>query len=498
MTFSKLTEMKRNINYLFILMVQLVFLAGCDKKLPIYTGNGQDANINPDYSSVFIPPNIAPLNFKVLSGGDAYLVRISNRSGDEIIIKSGNGNIIIPENRWHKLLRQSGAGELMTDIFIKKDGRWEKFNTIKNFITRDSIDRFLAYRLIEPGYVIWKKMGIYQRDLEDFTESPVMLNSLSGNNCMNCHNFCMNNGNTMMFHMRGSNSGTIIFKNDTLRKVNTRTEKTISAGVYPAWHPSGNYIAFSVNNISQTFHSLPGKRIEVYDTLSDIIIYDVRKNAIFTSAIISDPDMLETFPSWSPGGDELYFCRAKRLPSGQYQQVRYDLYRIAFNQVNCTFGTKIDTVISIADKGKSISFPRVSPDGKFILYCLSDYGSFSIWHPESDLWLADLINGKISKPEINSNTSESYHSWSSDGRWIVFSSRRDDGLYTRPYFSWFDSLGVAHKPFLLPQKDPDFYSEITKSFNVPEMVRSKIGLNPRKIARQIQRIQPMTTFGGNR
>lgn len=37
--------------------------------------------------------------------------------------------------------------------------------------------------------------------------------------------------------------------------------------------------------------------------------------------------------------------------------------------------------------------------------------------------------------EVNSSDAESYHSWSSNSRWFVFSSRRDDGLYTRLYIA---------------------------------------------------------------
>jgi len=75
-----------------------------------------------------------------------------------------------------------------------------------------------------------------------------------------------------------------------------------------------------------------------------------------------------------------------------------------------------------------------SPDGRYILFCKSGHGNLTIWQPESDLYLLDLKTGIVSKPDINSNKSESFHTWSSTGRWIVFSSRRDDGLlYTRPY-----------------------------------------------------------------
>jgi len=452
----------------------------CRQKLPYYVETNQNVVLNPDYTSISIPPNIAPLNFSINETAKQFLVRFHNSNGTDFIIRSKNSRIEIPQKKWNKLLSTTISQEFYMDVFIKKTQKWEKYNTITNYVTPDSIDKYLVYRLIEPGFENWNKMGIYQRNLENFKETPVMLNSLSDGNCMNCHTFCKNNSNTMMFHMRGEHAGTIIYRNKNLSKINTKTKNTISAGVYPSWHPSGNYIAYSVNNIVQSFHAIPGGKVEVYDTLSDIIVYDINKNIVTSCMTLSDPDRLETFPTWSPDGRYLYFCCARKQSIDKYEQIRYDLLRIAFVPENCSFGS-VDTILHVSDQGKSISFPRISPDGKYLLFCMSDYGNFSIWHSESDLYLLDLTKGKTSHPEINSNNSESFHSWSSTSRWIVFSSRRGDGLYTRPYFSYFDSSGRAHKPFILPQRKPGFYFNFLKSYNLPELITTRVELNPRKL-----------------
>ncbi len=466
---------------------------GCRQRLPQYTEINQNVDLNPDYTSISVPLNIAPLNFRINESADKYMVWFHNSNGDEFIVQSGNGNIEIPPRKWSNLLANAVSKEFFMDVFVEKSQKWTKYNTIKNNVTQDSIDKYLVYRLIEPGFEGWNKMGIYQRNLENFKETPVMLNSVSDGNCMNCHTFCRNSSSTMMFHMRGEHAGTVIYRNNCLSKINTKLEKTISSGVYPSWHPSGNFIAFSVNNIYQNFHSIRTKRIEVYDTLSSIIVYDVNKNIIATCRNLSDTGQLETFPSWSPDGRYLYFCSAKKLPAQEYKQVRYNLFRISFNPDIFSFGT-LDTVLLVSQYGKSISFPRISPDGKYLLFCISDYGNFSIWHPESDLYLLDLTTGKISKPEINSNKTESFHSWSSTGRWIVFSSKRGDGLYTWPYISYFDSSGRAHKPFILPQKNPGFYFNFLKSFNLPEFVTTRIELNPRKFAKIVKSVPENVIF----
>ena len=89
---------------------------------------------------------------------------------------------------------------------------------------------------------------------------------------------------------------------------------------------------------------------------------------------------------------------------------------------------------------------------------LHDSGNFTIWHKEADLYMLDLLTSRKYPLDVfNSEEAESYHSWSGNGRWMVFSSRRIDGLYTRLFIGYVDSEGVGHKPFLLPQKDPLTY-----------------------------------------
>jgi Tol biopolymer transport system component len=274
-------------------------------------------------------------------------------------------------------------------------------------------------------------------------------------------------------------------RNGILSKVDTKNDSTLSAGVYPAWHPNGRYVAFSVNRIVQSFHAIPNRKIEVIDTLADLELYDAEKNRVIKNKSISSPDRYETFPTWSPDGRYLYFCSAKFQKFNDYQNIKFDLLRIAFDPSTETFGNT-DTVIHASLNGFSVSFPRISPNGQYLVYTRSRYGSFTIWHDDSDLYQIDLKTGETTKPDINSDKAESYHSWSSSSHWMVFSSRRINGLYTMPYFTYIDSTGKAYKPFLLPQKNPGFYDNFLKSYNIPELVKAKVQMDPRSLEKIIK------------
>jgi hypothetical protein len=77
---------------------------------------------------------------------------------------------------------------------------------------------------------------------------------------------------------------------------------------------------------------------------------------------------------------------------------------------------------------------------------------------------------------------ESYHSWSSNGRWVIFSSRRNDGNYTRPFIAHIDKDGRATKPFELPCADPDYHRQFMRSYNIPEFMRGPVTIRPQDFA----------------
>ncbi len=467
------------------LMLALFLIAGCNPMPDAGILNtGKSPSLEPDYAGVTVPVNIAPLNFRIRGEGKWYRVKVTSSAGYGFSLMSAGRDIRFPERHWKRMMNQSAGGSVTLEIFSKDvSNKWRAFKPVKIFVAPEPADPWLCYRLLYPGYETWSEIQIIQRNIETFRESILADNRVMKNNCINCHSFNGNDPEKFLLHVRGSMGGTYFGNKDGITRTDLKTPEMNASAVYPAWHPGGRYVAFSSNNVIQSFHAVSSKNIEVLDLASSLYLYDTEMNQMVPVKGRDTLTYMETFPEWSPDGNFLYFCRADEFVKGSdFTTIKYNLVRKSFDSRTGSFGDD-ETVFNAAAAGKSVSFPRISPDGRFLVYVLHKYGTFSIWHKEADLYLLDLHSGKISRLRCNSNESESYHSWSSNSRWLVFSSKRGDGLTARPWFAYIDESGHARKPFVLPQKDPGLYGRMLKTFNKPEFVTGKIGFTPRDFAR---------------
>lgn len=456
----------------WMLSLCLVFLFSCiDKEYrPDYATSGL---VFPDYRDVTIPINIAPLSFYVNLPMDDDEVRVEFKTCSCIQIHKGK-EIGFSSHEWKTLVTSDSL--IMVKIQRQMGPSWIDEDSFRIYVSSDKIDPYLSYRLIEPGYEVWGKMGIYQRCLADYDESIIYENSEAKNTCVNCHTTNQGDPEEFIFHQRPKPSGTLLVKDGTVRKLKTDYTDKIKALVYPSWHPSGKYIAFSVNKTVQAVHSMHRNRLEVMDRYSDIVLLDVQENKLLTSSLLSSDAAYETFPCFSSDGKTLYFCSAPAvsLPDS-FNYIQYNLCRLDVNLAKGSLGSRIDTLIRADSLNASVSFPKISPSGRFLLYTRHAYGNFPIWHRDADLCMYDTQNRReVDISVLNSEESESYHSWSSNSRWIVFSSRRTTGLYTCLYLAHVDVAGHVCKPFLLPQKTSGYYFYQYKSYNVPEFMKGKV------------------------
>ena len=470
-------------------------LAACSSSSPkdVIIVDEQPA-IYPDYVGVTIPTGIAPLDFAMRSDSVTTIdVEVKGSQGGSLHTNGAYADFDIAA--WHELLEQNKGGELTVTVCAERDGRWTQYQDFAIHISTDSLGEWgVTYRRIAPGYEFYGHMGIYQRDLSNFDETPLLENTNISKQCLNCHTANRTNPDQYVFHVRGEMGATVISRQGSIELLQARNDSLGGSMVYPYWHPGGRYCAFSTNKTSQMFHTAnPTKRIEVYDSSSDVFVYDTETRTILLDTLTMRKYWAENVPVFSPDGKWLYYMTAKRqIYPTDYDKEKYSLCRVAFDAETGKLGTQVDTLINTRLTGKSISWPRPSYDGRYIMYAQADYGYFSIWHPEADLWLFNLETGESRTiDEVNSTRAESLHNWSTNSRWFLFTSRRDDGLYSRLYLAHIDEQGHCTKPFMLPQQNPrHYYQQLLYSYNTPDFTTRHQEPFPTAHITQKERINP--------
>ena len=473
---------------IYVYMMAAMMLASCTEKPENVTRVDKVPAIFPDYSGVTIPDGIAPMDFNVTGDDyDCVDVTVKGSKGGEVHSNGDYAKFDLDE--WHSLTQQNKGGALTFTVCVEKDGKWTQYKDFTMTVSPYAIgDWGLTYRRIAPGYEVYGHMGIYQRDLSTFDETPIFDNLAAPGACVNCHTPNRTNSDQYTFHVRGEHGATVVHRDGKEELLKAKNDSIHGSMVYPYWHPSGKYCAYSTNNTHQSFHSVRSERIEVFDQSSDVFVYEPSTHQLILDSLLMTKDHYETYPAFSPDGRTLYFCSstAEPIPSG-YKDIKYNICKIAFNPDNGTFGTRVDTIFNARKMGKSATHPRPSYDGRYLMFTMSDYGCFPIWHKEADNWLLDLRTGKAQPmTAANSDNTDSWHNWSTNSHWFVFTSRRGDGLYTRLYIASVDDKGNVSKPFLLPQENPlDYYDKLLDSYNTPDFTTKPVKLDEREMGRQI-------------
>jgi len=465
--------MRQAIKYISAICISAM-LTGCGGSHSYHDTviSDQYPQIWPNYTGITIPAGIAPVNFNFTGHAYSWLsLKIRGSVSGEMVSEGKYIDLDIDE--WHSLTEANKGGRLQFELsVIYQDKRYD-YKPFQMLVSQDPLDEYgLTYRLVEPGYVNYSKMGIYERNLSNFEERTIFVTTESVSSCVNCHTSNRTNAEQALFHVRGRQGYTLLKDHEKVHALNMKTNQTIGNCVYPYWHPDGRYVAFSQNLTFQMFHASNPNKIEVYDQDSDLGIYDVEKQELILSPQTKVDSLAETFPAFAPDGKTLYYCRAPKLSNSPYiEDLRYCLMRADFDPESGKITGEPDTLLALPDK--SISFPRPSYDGRYLMFTACDYGTFPIWHHEADLYMIDLQCKDSVRyfpaEALNSNDTESFHNWSANSKWVVISSRREDGLYTRLYIAHAEKDGSFSKPFMLPQRNPaQYYNNLFFSYNTPD------------------------------
>lgn len=479
-----------------ILMTALCLLTACSSRPHHAQTVNEYPRIYPDYIDVTIPVGIAPLNFAMADDSvTAIDVEVSGAWGGSLHTNGSCTDFDI--GKWHEMVKQNRGGQLRVSVCAQRDGQWTRYRDFTIHIAKAALpDWGITYRRIAPGYEMYGLMGIYERDLSTFEETSLIDNHDNEGMCLNCHTPNRTRPDEYVMHIRGANGATLIHRDGKDELLKALNDSLGGAMVYPYWHPGGRYCAFSTNKTSQMFHTRKANTVEVYDAASDVFVYDTETHEIISDTLIMKKYWAENCPAFSPDGKWLYFTTARRqVYPTDYDKERYSLCRVSFDEETGCIGQQVDTLVNAPAEGKSVSWPRPSYDGLYVMYALADYGYFSIWHPESDLWLLDVQSGQSRPLTIaNSQRADSFHNWSSDSQWYLFTSRRDDGRYSRIYIASIGKDGKSTKPFMLPQRDPkNFYTQSLYSYNTPDFTARPVGSDPQALHRALQSSQRIAT-----
>lgn len=505
--------------------------------------------IYPDYIGVTVPVNIAPLHFHIDADSTAtdFVTRFTAGSEQWTL---GSEDVRPGLKKWQQMKAAAldTDGSITIEVFTCKSGTWQRSKPFSITVSKDSIDPYISYRLISPSYVTYEDLTLNQRCLETFEENLIygnMINTDEENGqCINCHHSQWYNPKRIQFHVRQYLGGTIIAYDGKLQKINLKTDSTLSAGVYPTWHPTKPWIVYSTNNTGQSFHTRDVQKIEVQDTKSNLIFYNLETNEV--TPITRDTTDFDCFPFWSPDGKYIYYvsCHWEKRDTVNmdfelikyYKEVQYNLYRKPFNEQTQTFGPR-ELIYDAVARNRSVTLPRVSPDGRWLMFTEGQFGVFHIWHNTADLYLMDLAQAQPVEPtpvtiyspnslpesvlppqannvvretiadslreeqglrsplpthirpitELNSPDVESWHCWSSNGAWVIFSTRRTDGNFTRPFIAHHDGNGHFTRPFELPQDDPQYHRQFMRSYNIPEFLSGPVTIRPQEFAALIKK-----------
>ncbi len=443
--------------------------------------------IYPDYVGVTIPVGIAPLDFCMADEEVERIdVTVKGAKQGELHVNGTFADFDI--DKWHELTELNKGRDLLLTVCALRDGEWVQYKEFPIHISAAPLEDYgLTYRRIPPGYEVGGDIGIYQRDIHTFEECAILTETTVPGRCMNCHTPNRTNPRHITLQIRGEGGGTLVQKDGRQRWLDTKTDSTKAAGSYAYWHPSGDYCVYAVNAVHQAFYVGKERRIEAYHNFSDLVVLDTRSDELILTPLLQTED-LEIFPAFSADGKTIYYSSSKpcRVPA-EYDKVKCSLCAIPFDAATGTFGEEVDTLLNARDFDKSFTQVRPSYDGKWLMYTVSDCSNFPVFHPEADLWLMDLRTRQTRKlDEVNSDQSESWHNWSGNSRWFVFTSKRQDGMYARLYIAGIDEKGQVTKPFLLPQRNPRKHDmEMMDSYNVPDFTKVKVEFDAHEAYQQV-------------
>ncbi len=436
------------------------------------------------------PPNLCAPNVTwVDAEDDLWLVRIEAR-GVRRQWLSRERTLTIPDEAWAEIVKSPGMPVRIEVRGIRRSGFAGKARPEVNVarltccVSFDPADPVVVYRLVDPPFLNVKTPNTYFREIAK--REPKVLVDSRGKYCVNCHSFSNSSGTegTLALQVRdigSATSGSVSYLSfcDLAKGKGYRVSMPfpVQMTTFMAWSFDGTRIAFAANQDLASFAPFVLETQNTMQSESDIAVIDTRT---WTARLVpgaSEPGVIETFPSWTPDGSKIVFC------SGPAKRPE-PLTRFALRIVPAEGGVA-KPIPNIPDDNASRVYPHFSADGLWLMFTQTAGGA--LVKPTSDLYIMPAnFSEAPRKLECNSPyAADSWYSWSSNSRWIVFTSKRDDGIFARLYLAHIDTDGRASPPVRLPISD-----EPRMSFNIPEFVTSAPTVTDRQVFDSIDSSRP--------
>jgi Flp pilus assembly protein TadD len=210
-----------------------------------------------------------------------------------------------------------------------------------------------------------------------------------------------------------------------------------------------------------------------------LVVYDTETGTYQSLPGADDPEFVQSNPTWSPDGQSVVFARSKVYRKDSIEDVKtilldekdvpefvegkepfkFDLYQVPFNEGR---GGKAEPIAGASHNGMSNFFAKFSPDGKWIIFCKAE--NYMLLMPDSELYIIPAQGGEARRLRANTPRMNSWHSWSSNGRWLVFSSKANTA-YTQLFLTHIDEDGRSTPPVVL-----DRFTGSDRAANIPEFV----------------------------
>lgn len=452
----------------------------------------------PQEGTLFPPESVAPtFVWKDASPGAAHWnVVVRDDAGHELLRTSADAPQWQPsEEDWNRIKQQSLERDAEVSISQSGPARDAASSAQVHIRTsKDPVGDSILYREVplpflsavrDPSRIRWRYGTV------DSKSAPhIVLQNLPV--CGNCHSFA-DNGSTLGLDVDyGNDKGAYailpVSKDMVLSDASIMTwddykreDGQLTFGLLSRVSPTGRYVISTVKDRS-VFVALPDITFSqlFFPIKGILVVYDRETKQFAALPGADDPEYVQTNAAWSPDGKTIVFARARAYRGSQIEQknavlvdkndvpeftvdkkpFRYDLYRIPFNDGK---GGKAEPVAGAADNGMSNFFPKYSPDGKWIVFCKAR--SYMLLQPDSELYIVPAAGGEARRLRYNTARMNSWHSWSSNSRWLVFSSKVNTA-YTQLFLTHIDDNGNDSPPVLLER-----FTSPDRAANIPEFVK---------------------------